>query len=77
MVSKASFLVRSFRLQIEESNYSELRLAQFVKFSGYHERNDRLAPLGTVGWEDWSAFEDIIISTARGSYRLCLQIYDG
>jgi len=70
MVSKASFLVGSFRLQIEESNYSELRLARFVKFSGYHERNDRWAPLGTVGWEDWSAFEDINISTARGSQKI-------
>jgi long-chain fatty acid transport protein len=70
MVSKASFLVGSFRLPIEESNYSELRLARFVKFSGYHERNDRWAPLGTVGWEDWSAFEDINISTARGSQKI-------
>ena len=44
-----------------------ITLAQFVKLSAYHELNDRWALLGTVGWEDWSAFEDVNISTDSGS----------
>jgi long-chain fatty acid transport protein len=44
-----------------------ITLAQFVRLSAYHELNDRWALLGTVGWEDWSAFEDVNISTDNGS----------
>ena len=47
-----------------------ITLAQFIKVSGYHELNDRWALLGTVGWEDWSAFEDINISTGQGSQKI-------
>ena len=72
MVSKAPFLVRWFRLQIEESNYSELRLARFIKFSGSHKFNDRWAPLGSVGLENGSVFEDANISTERGSQKIPL-----
>lgn len=44
--------------------------ARFVKFSGFHEFNDRWALLGKVGWENWSAFEDVNISTERGSQKI-------
>jgi long-chain fatty acid transport protein len=44
-----------------------ITLARFIKLSGYHELNDQWALLGTVGWEDWSAFKDVNISTDRGS----------
>jgi long-chain fatty acid transport protein len=40
---------------------------QLVKLSVYHELNDRWAFLGTIGWEDWSAFENITMSTRLGS----------
>jgi long-chain fatty acid transport protein len=40
---------------------------QMVRLSGYHEVNSRWALLGTVGWENWSAFENITLSTAKGS----------
>jgi long-chain fatty acid transport protein len=40
---------------------------QIVKLSVYHELNDRWALLGTIGWEDWSAFENITMSTRLGS----------
>ncbi len=46
---------------------TKITLAQFIKVSGYHELNDQWALLGTVGWEDWSAFKDVNISTGRGS----------
>ena len=45
-------------------------LARFIKFCGYHKLNDRWALLGTVGWENWSAFEDVNISTERGSQKI-------
>ncbi len=44
-----------------------ITLARFIKLSGYHELNDQWALLGTVGWEDWSAFNDVNISTDSGS----------
>jgi len=46
---------------------TKITLARFLKLSGYHELNDRWALLGTLGWEDWSAFEDVNISTDSGS----------
>jgi long-chain fatty acid transport protein len=46
---------------------TEITLARFIKLSGYHELNDQWALLGTVGWEDWSAFKDVNISTDSGS----------
>jgi len=49
---------------------TKIPLAQFIKVSGYHELNDRWALLGTVGWEDWSAFKEVNISTGRGSQKI-------
>ncbi len=46
---------------------TEITLAQFIRASMYHELNDQWALLGTIGWEDWSAFDNINISTDRGS----------
>ncbi|MBW2408753.1 MAG: outer membrane protein transport protein [Deltaproteobacteria bacterium] len=46
---------------------TKITLARFIKFSGYHELNDQWALLGTIGWEDWSAFKDVNISTGSGS----------
>ncbi|MGD9185012.1 MAG: outer membrane protein transport protein [Desulfobacterales bacterium] len=52
------------------STDTKITLARFVKVSGYHELNDQWALLGTVGWEDWSAFKDVNISTGRGSQKI-------
>jgi long-chain fatty acid transport protein len=49
---------------------TKITLARFIRVSGYHELNDQWALLGTVGWEDWSAFKDINISTDRGSQKI-------
>ena len=49
---------------------TEITLAQFVKVSGYHELNDQWALLGTVGWEDWSAFKYVNISSDRGTQKI-------
>jgi long-chain fatty acid transport protein len=57
-------------LGINVSIDTEITLAQFVRVAGYHELNNRWALLGTVGWEDWSAFDDVNISTSRGSRNL-------
>ena len=55
---------------IEAGTDTKITLARFIKVSGYHEFNDQWALLGTVGWEDWSAFEDVNISTDRGSQKI-------
>jgi long-chain fatty acid transport protein len=52
---------------IDFASDTEITLAQFVRVSGYHELNDKWTLLGTVGWEDWSAFENINISAGTGS----------
>jgi long-chain fatty acid transport protein len=52
------------------STNTKITLARFIKASGYHELNDKWALLGTVGWEDWSAFKDVNISTGRGSQKI-------
>lgn len=35
---------------------------QVIRGSIYHKINDKFALLGTIGWEDWSAFESLVIS---------------
>ncbi len=54
----------------ETGTDTKITLARFIKVSGYHELNDQWALLGTVGWEDWSAFENVNISTDRGSQKI-------
>jgi len=56
--------------EIETGTDTKITLARFVKVSGYHELNNRWALLGTVGWEDWSAFKDVNISTGQGSKKI-------
>jgi long-chain fatty acid transport protein len=55
---------------IDVATDTEITLAQFIRVSGYHELNDKWALLGTVGWEDWSAFENVNISTGQDSQRI-------
>jgi len=49
---------------------TKITLARFIKLSGYHELNDQWALLGTIGWEDWSAFKDVNISSAQGAQQI-------
>mgnify|MGYP000518942923 CR=1 FL=1 len=55
---------------IEAGTDTTITLAQFVRVSAFHELNDCWALLGSVGWEDWSAFKDVNISTGRGDQKL-------
>ena len=43
---------------------------QVLRGSIYHQINNRWAVLGTVGWEEWSDFENITLTTARGQQRI-------
>ena len=45
----------------------EFTYPQLVRAGVYHELNDQWALLGTVGWEDWSNFDKLLVSTQRGS----------
>jgi len=49
---------------------TELILPQVLEASFYHELNDQIAFLGTVGWEDWSKLGYINISTTNVSAAL-------
>ena len=53
-----------------------ITLAQFIKASIYHELNEQWAILGSIGWEDWSAFKNINISTDQGSEVLPREWHD-
>ncbi len=39
---------------------------QTIRISGAYEANDRVTLLGTVAWEDWSAYDNVFISTPVG-----------
>ena len=49
---------------------TEITLARFIHLSGYHELNSKWALLAKVGWENWSAFEDVNISTGQGNKKI-------
>jgi long-chain fatty acid transport protein len=49
---------------------TKITLARFIRAGIYHELNDQWALLGTVGWEDWSAFNNINLSTGQGSTKI-------
>jgi long-chain fatty acid transport protein len=45
----------------------EFTFPQLVRVGAYHELNDQWALLGSVGWEDWSSFDELLVSTQSGS----------
>ncbi len=45
----------------------EFTFPQLVRVGVYHELNDQWALLGTVGWEDWSEFDELLVSVQSGS----------
>jgi long-chain fatty acid transport protein len=49
---------------------TELPIAQWIKGGIYHELNNKWALVGTIGWEDWSTMDDLLISTESGSASL-------
>jgi len=44
----------------------EFTFPQMARAGAYHEINDQWAILGTVGWEDWSNFDKLLVSTQGG-----------
>ncbi len=40
---------------------------QLVRAGVYHELNDQWALLGSVGWEDWSELDELLVSVQSGS----------
>ena len=43
---------------------TELTMAQFVRLSLHHDLNDRLGLAFTLGWDDWSALDNVFVSVA-------------
>jgi long-chain fatty acid transport protein len=48
---------------------SELTITypQLARVGVYHELNDQWALLGTVGWENWSEFDELVLSVENGA----------
>ena len=53
--------------RIDTSSDLEFTFPQVVRVGAYHELNDQWALLGTIGWEDWSNFDELLISTENRS----------
>jgi long-chain fatty acid transport protein len=51
---------------ISTNSNVEITFPQLVRVGAYHELNDQWALLGTVGWEDWSEFDSLAVSTSAG-----------
>jgi len=51
---------------INVGSTTKLDLAQAVRVGDYHEINDQWAVLGTVGWEDWSTVDSLLVNTNGG-----------
>lgn len=49
---------------------TELKLAQMVRVGLYHDIDEQWALLASVGWEDWSTFSDLLVSTDGGSAKI-------
>ncbi len=45
----------------------EMTYAQTLRLSGSRDINDKTTLLASVAWEDWSAMDDLIISTSAGA----------
>jgi len=45
----------------------EFTYPQLVRVGAYHELNDQWALLGSVGWEDWSELDELLVSVQSGS----------
>ena len=54
-------------VNLEVGSDLELTFPQMVRVAAYHDINDQWAVLGTVGWEDWSEMEKLLVSTGKGT----------
>lgn len=51
----------------EVSTDTELNFAQYVRFSVHQQMDEDWSVEFTVGWDDWSALDNVLISTENGS----------
>ena len=51
----------------ETSSHLKFTYPELIRVGGYHELNDQWAVLGTVGWERWSQFDELLVSVEKGS----------
>jgi long-chain fatty acid transport protein len=49
---------------------TEVPFVQSLRFSGYHDLSDRIALLGSVGWEDWSEMSNQKIYVGPGEVEI-------
>ncbi len=54
----------------------EFTFPQLVRVGVYHELNDQWALLGSVGWEEWSSFDELLVSVHNGSASIATEWED-
>lgn len=52
--------------ELEVSTETELTMAQYVRLSMHHDLDETWAVDFTIGWDDWSALDNIFVSTEQG-----------
>jgi long-chain fatty acid transport protein len=55
---------------LDVASDTELTFPQMVRIGAYHELNDQWALLGTVGWEDWSELDNLLVSTEAAGVQI-------
>ena len=58
------------KLGLQVGTDTELVLPQKVEASIYHELNEKIALMGSVGWENWSKLENVNVSVRKGTAQL-------
>jgi long-chain fatty acid transport protein len=58
------------KLGLQVGTDTELVLPQKVEASIYHELNNKIALMGSVGWENWSKLENVNVSVRKGTAQL-------
>ncbi|MFV8817263.1 OmpP1/FadL family transporter [Haliea sp. E17] len=53
------------KLPVEVDTNTSLTMAQFVRVGLYHQFTDKLALDLTLGWDDWSAMDEVFVSVAN------------
>ncbi len=53
-------------IDLQVATETELTMAQYVRLSMHHDLDETWALNFTVGWDDWSALNNVFVSTERG-----------
>lgn len=59
--------------EFDDKDFSTSAVApQQLVFSAYHELNDKLAVMGNLNWQDWSAYQTLMGVETQDTYQIAL-----